>query len=113
MVWRKPANHFDECYFFLTKTAGYSKKNKCTMEYPNMPSAIRPVHHGVGLPIPTPPVNWADIHSSSSEKDDQPHTTDSGTDPTYIPQNACEPHLIQRYELKKKLFLSDHRLKCY
>ncbi|KAJ8887487.1 hypothetical protein PR048_013702 [Dryococelus australis] len=85
MVWHEPTNHFDDCYFCLTKTAGYLKKNKCTMEYPNVPSAIRPVPHGVGLPIFTPPVNWSDIHLSSSEEDNQPHTTDNSADPTYIP----------------------------
>ncbi|KAJ8881774.1 hypothetical protein PR048_018260 [Dryococelus australis] len=67
------------------------------MEYHNVPSAIRPAPHGICLP--TPPVNWADIHLSSSEEDDQPHTTDRGADLAYIPQNAREPHIIQQNEV--------------
>ncbi|KAJ8877649.1 hypothetical protein PR048_022104 [Dryococelus australis] len=90
MFWHELTNDFDDCYVCLTKSAGYSKKSNCAMEYLNVPSVIRPVLHGVSLPVPTPPVNWADIHSSSSEEDYQTRTTDSGADPTCIPQNACE-----------------------
>ncbi|KAJ8885603.1 hypothetical protein PR048_011801 [Dryococelus australis] len=82
VVWRECINHSDDCYFCSTKTEGYSKKKKCKIEYPNVPSAIRPVPHGVGLPIPTPTVNWTDVGSSPSEEEDQPHTTDSFADPT-------------------------------
>ena len=26
MVWREPANHFDDCYFCMTILAGFNKK---------------------------------------------------------------------------------------
>ncbi|KAL4716297.1 hypothetical protein ACJJTC_014777 [Scirpophaga incertulas] len=70
-VWREPTNHFNDCYFCLTNTEGYSKKKKKNIDYPTVPSAIKPVPHGEGLPVPTPPLNW----------------------------KICEPHLIQQNEL--------------
>lgn len=51
MVWREPTNHFDDCYFCLTKTEGYSKKGKHKIDYPNLQSAIRPVSHNADLPL--------------------------------------------------------------
>jgi hypothetical protein len=34
---------------------GFSKKKKWTLCYPNLPSAMRPVPHGEGRPVPEPP----------------------------------------------------------
>jgi len=56
---------------------GTSMKRKSTLVYPNIPSAIRPVPHGNGLPIPEPPDNFA-VYSddedsfSSNSKEQQP-----------------------------------------
>jgi hypothetical protein len=36
---------------------GMSMKKKSTLVYPNIPSAIRPVPHGDGLPVPELPDN--------------------------------------------------------
>ena len=38
---------------------GMSMRKKSTLVYPNIPSAIRPVPHGDGLPVPEPPDNFA------------------------------------------------------
>ena len=46
MVWREQVNNFDDCYFCLCNLAGYNKKNKKDIEYPNLRSAIRPILHG-------------------------------------------------------------------
>jgi hypothetical protein len=43
---------------------GFSKKKKWTLCYPNIPSAMRPVPHGEGLPVPEPP----EIVTMESEK---------------------------------------------
>ena len=49
-------------------------KKKSVLVYPNIPSAIRPVPHGGGLPAPKPPDNFAiysdgeDSVSSNSEE---------------------------------------------
>ncbi|KAJ8893571.1 hypothetical protein PR048_006171 [Dryococelus australis] len=88
MVWWGPTNHFGDCYICLDKTEGYSIKEECKIELPNVPLAIMSVPHGGGLPIPTPSVNSTDIDLFLSEEEDQPHTTDSVVDPTHIPQDA-------------------------
>ena len=36
-----------------------SMKTKSTLVYPDIPSAIRPVPHGDGLPVPELPDNFA------------------------------------------------------
>jgi len=38
-----------------------SMKKKSTLVYPNIPSAIRPVPHGGGLPVPETPDNFATL----------------------------------------------------
>lgn len=43
--------------FALPITEGFSKKLIYTILYPNLPSAIIPVPHGDGLPIPELPIN--------------------------------------------------------
>lgn len=51
MIWREPRDQSD-CYFCTVKTFGYNKKNKCKIEYPSLPSAIRPVPHSAEIPVP-------------------------------------------------------------
>jgi hypothetical protein len=41
----------------MVNVAGYDKKNKKGITYPNLLSAIRPVPHGPDLPVPSPPDN--------------------------------------------------------
>ena len=57
MVWREPTDYSSNCYFcmILAVSKGISRKNKCTVKYPNIPSPVRPVPHGKELPIPAPP----------------------------------------------------------
>ena len=50
MMWREPSNHITDCYFCMT-THNVSKKKRLAMTYPNIPSAMRPVPYGVGLPV--------------------------------------------------------------
>ena len=52
MVWREQQNHFDDCYFCLINLKGINKKNKHTLQYPNIQSAIRPVPHCEDIPVP-------------------------------------------------------------
>jgi len=63
MVWRVPSNHGTDSYFcmMLPIQNGMSMKKKSTLVYPNIPSAIRPVPHGGGLPVPEPPDNFATL----------------------------------------------------
>ena len=52
MIWRKLANHVDDCYFCLVNVAGFSSKNKSKIIYPNIPSSMRPVPHSDSIPVP-------------------------------------------------------------
>ena len=69
------SNHIIGCYFCMEPPIqnGMSMKKKSKLLYPNIPSAIRPVPHVDGLPVPEPPDNFAmysddeDSVSSNSE----------------------------------------------
>jgi hypothetical protein len=54
MAWREPKDHSSDC-FCTTNIKGISRKSKHTVKYPNLPSAVRPVPHSEGLPVPHPP----------------------------------------------------------
>ena len=47
MVWRNPTDHISDCYFCMTPpvSKGLSRKKKHGIQYPNIPSEIRPVPH--------------------------------------------------------------------
>ncbi|KAI6647100.1 hypothetical protein LOD99_8937 [Oopsacas minuta] len=65
MIWREPMCHLSDCYFCMTKIDGITKKNKSSIAYPDVPSAIRPVPHSEDLPVPVP----LEILDSSSDND--------------------------------------------
>ena len=52
MVWREPKNNFDDCYFCAVSTKGINRKNKKSLDYPNLESAIRPIPHCYEIPVP-------------------------------------------------------------
>ena len=52
MVWREPQNHVDDCYFCMVIITGMNKKTKSSIQYPNLPSARRPVAHCIEVPVP-------------------------------------------------------------
>lgn len=52
MVWREPRNHLDDCYFCLVSIAGINRKNRNKWQYPDLPSARRPIPHSEDVPIP-------------------------------------------------------------
>ena len=76
-------NHCDNCYFCLCKVSGYNKKNKKDIAYPNLPSAMRPIPHGQGVPFPKLH-EFTEIWTMSSSSDD-----DIGLD-VYKPDSAME-----------------------
>ena len=51
MVWREGKDPIMDCYFCKIKLIGINHKNK---QYPNIPSAIRPILHSPDLPVPEP-----------------------------------------------------------
>ena len=64
MIWREPTDHVTVCYFCLTNTKGFSKKNKSKIVYPSCQSALKPVPHGTDIPISkAPPPEVLNIQS--------------------------------------------------
>ena len=53
IVWIGLQNHLTDCYFCMVPPIqkGITKKKKWTVEYANIPLAIRLVPHCEGLPI--------------------------------------------------------------
>lgn len=82
MIWRESRNHGDDCYFCSCNIQGYNAKNKKDICYPNMQSALRPVPHGPGIPVPVPPHNFDDLpepsESESEQLDDEFQVEDCG-----------------------------------
>ncbi|CAH2014076.1 unnamed protein product [Acanthoscelides obtectus] len=92
MVWREPTNHINDCYFCMVpcvgQATGMSKKKKSVINYPNIPSAMRPVPHK----------NESD-HGDRviRQEEDMPSTS---RDPDFIPSTSChQPHKITQSEL--------------
>ena len=52
MIWREPANRFDDCCFCMTNLVGYNKKNRKNILYPSIPSATWPIPHSDENPVP-------------------------------------------------------------
>jgi len=69
--------------------------------YPNIPSAIRPVPHGDGLPVPEPPDNFAmysdDDNSDSSNSEEQ--RPSASRDADYLPSTDSSNHKITEGEV--------------
>ena len=81
MIWREPTDHVNHCYFCLTPSTkkGFNRKKKFVIEYPNIPSAIRPVPHSYELPIPEPReidlLSSDDAESSEERSVSEPYTS--------------------------------------
>jgi hypothetical protein len=54
MIWREPTESVSDCYFCLTSFTGLTAKSKHTVQYPNLPFAMRPVPHSAELPVSKP-----------------------------------------------------------
>ena len=52
MVWPEPKNHLSDCYFCAVNTKGIKRKNRNSLVYPNLESAIRPIPHCNEIPVP-------------------------------------------------------------
>ncbi|KAI6648986.1 hypothetical protein LOD99_6869 [Oopsacas minuta] len=90
MIWREPLCHISDCYFCMTKIDGIIKKNKSSIAYPDVPSAIRPVPHSEDLPVPVP----SEILDISSDNDS------SGDSDEYIlPPDDNSPQLFDQNDL--------------
>ena len=100
MVWREPTDHVSDCYFCLTSITSVTAKSKHTVQYPNLPSAMRPVHHSAELPLPKPPTNMALSDSVSRDEDVGQANNNMDCDPTFAGASSSnEPHLLTQGDL--------------
>jgi hypothetical protein len=101
MVWREQKDHITPCYFCLNNVKGFYAKAKHGIQYPNLPSAIRPVLQD-GFPIPKPPSDWTIDDESVESFSDNGHGATTSTaceDPDLFPQIPTSPHFITQQEL--------------
>ena len=61
----------------MTNLQGINRKNKHCVQYPDIPSAIRPVPHGPSLPVPKPDVA---IRSSSESESENTYNRTAGVE---------------------------------
>ena len=95
MVWREPTDHASGCYFCLTSTTGVTAKSKHTVQYPNLPSSMRPVPHTAELPVPKPPTNMTLSDIELSDEDVGQANNNMDCDPTFAGScSSNEPHLL-------------------
>ena len=100
MIWREPTDHVNDCYFCLTPSMkkGFNRKKKSVIEYPNIPSAIRPIHHSDELPIPEP--REIDLLSSDdAESSEECNVSEPCTSTNEEFGIITEPHLMNESEL--------------
>jgi len=101
MVWSEPSNHSHDHYFCLTPPVAscMNRKKKQRTDYPNIPSARRPVPHGEDLPMPEPPKEY-NLNSEMEEEDMEktgPH--EEPTDPDFQGPASESPHKLTQNEL--------------
>lgn len=107
MIWREPRDHLTDCYFCLTNIAGITSKSQQAVNYPNLPSAMRPVPHSEELPVPKPPEKL----TVSEEEEEEPMNVgavdygdadadDVMQDPSFEASgSSSEPHLLDQGDL--------------
>lgn len=104
MIWSEPQNHEYDCYFCMTSTRGFSKKNNNKIVYPNVPSAKRPIPRGEGTSPPVPPINDKMDNKNISGLQSQSSFLSAGTSiSSYTLSGSSspskEPHLLKQGDL--------------
>jgi len=102
MVWREPTDYVSDCYFCLTSITGVTAKSKHNVQYPNLPSVMRPVPHKVELLVPKPPTNMMQSDSDSSDEDVGQAKNNMDCDPIFA--GACsstERYLLTQGDLNE------------
>ena len=94
MVWREGKDNVTDCYFCITNLQAINRKNKHCVQYPDVPSAIRPVPHGPDLPVPEP-----DVAIESSSEPESDNTADREEDEEYMPEENDKPVPLTQADL--------------
>jgi hypothetical protein len=70
IVWRESLDHTSDCYFCATNITGINRKNQNCLQYPDLPSARRPVAHCEEIP--------ASAFTELLDSDDKATSADEG-----------------------------------
>jgi len=99
MVWRESTDQVSDCYFCQISITGVTAKSKHTVQYPNLPSVIRPVHHSEELPVSKPPINMI-LSDSESSDEYVGQANNMDCDPTFAGAHSSnKPNLLTQGDL--------------
>ena len=77
-----------------------NSKSKHTVQYPNLPSVMRPVPHSAELHVPKPPTNMTLSDRESNDKDVDQANNNMDCDPTFAEvRSSNEPHVLTQGDL--------------
>lgn len=103
MVWREPRNQFNDSYFCITITNGFSGKSKHKIENPNISSALRSICHDDSVPVPEQPEHYT-LHSEPESEEVSPESeTSARKDRDFSAYSTVQPHLITQAESKDQV----------
>ena len=99
MVWRHFRSHLADCCCSITNVAGFSVQSKHKIEYPNIPSALRPVPHDGSVPMLEPPEEYTLDSEPDSEMAWPVTETSTREDQDFSACSSTDPHFITQAEL--------------
>jgi hypothetical protein len=90
IIWREATDHVPDCYFCLTSITGVTAKSKYTVQYPNLPSAMRPAPQQCGVTCAKAPTNMMLNDSESSDEDADQANNNMDCDKTFAYLMFCD-----------------------
>ena len=103
-VRHEPRNRESDCYFYMRKFAGFSRKNVSGIAYPDSKSALKPVRRDLKNRVPVPQVV---VEVGSNDNCDDMCDKKPGSE-------EKKPHLLTQEELNdlvRELALSKEKAK--
>ena len=79
--------------------SGMNRKKKQRIDYPNIPSAIRPVPHGEDLPVPEPPKEFSLNLEVEEEDTEKTAPREELADPDFQGPASESPHKLTQNKL--------------
>jgi len=96
MIWNEQENHVSDCYFCLTKLAGFSSKTRHKIRYADVKSVCKPVLHTADMVPPAFPTTIQGVtHSASTISS---FSKESKGDSDFEMENR-KPHLLCQADL--------------
>ncbi|GBM19692.1 hypothetical protein AVEN_199860-1 [Araneus ventricosus] len=112
MIWHKPKDHINDCYFYITKIKGISARSNHKIKYPNLHSAMRLVSHNDELPLPKTTENFTYGDAAVEMEIDKVESSSTSSEINYVPDINEEPHLITPEELNDLVRDLNLSIKC-